>query len=222
MAAVALAVVGKNNEPLYIKTFLREESSIDEPAEEELFSVSSPSTTTGSGGSTTTPSPTHQRSLRHQFILHAALDRFEKLSGPYPGCAWREQHPGVAGNDAMFVGLLCPVEDLRVYGTSLRVSLSVTWHRRVERLSTVLRVFSLSMLMMYAGESLERRLHDHDSGQVPIDGARRRIDNGAARRRSTKRGRIAQASLHQTASTIRGIFAQSVRLHDGPHLFHPL
>lgn len=97
MAAVALAVIGKNNEPLYIKTFLDE----DDPSEEELFGL---------------PTTKTQKSLRQQFILHSALDRFEKISGPYPGCAWREHHPGITGNDAMFVGLLCPVEDLRVYG----------------------------------------------------------------------------------------------------------
>lgn len=98
MSAVALAVIGKNNIPLYIKTF-RDEA--DEPSDEELFCL-----------------PTKSRSsLRQQFLLHSALDRFEKLSGPYPGCAWREHYPeNTSGNDAMFVGLLCPVEDLRVYG----------------------------------------------------------------------------------------------------------
>jgi Sedlin, N-terminal conserved region len=116
MAAVALAVIGKNNEPLYIKTFLRDDID-DDPPEEELFGLPTTTTTTTTSTTTTTTTTKTQRSLRQQFILHAALDRFEKISGPYPGCAWREQHPGIAGNDAMFVGLLCPVEDLRVYGT---------------------------------------------------------------------------------------------------------
>jgi Sedlin, N-terminal conserved region len=119
MAAVALAVIGKNNEPLYIKTFLRDDID-DDPPEEELFGLPITTTTTTTTSTTTTTTKA-QRSLRQQFILHAALDRFEKISGPYPGCAWREHHPGIAGNDAMFVGLLCPVEDLRVYGTEIQM-----------------------------------------------------------------------------------------------------
>ena len=53
-------------------------------------------------------------SLKQQFILHSALDRFVHLAGPPPGYNWRSQ--GVMGVDANFVGLLCPIEDFRVYG----------------------------------------------------------------------------------------------------------
>jgi hypothetical protein len=49
-----------------------------------------------------------------QFIVHAALDRFEEITGPASGSRWRT--PGASGSDAMWVGLLSPVEDMRVYG----------------------------------------------------------------------------------------------------------
>jgi len=111
MAAIALAVIGKNSEPLYIKEFYDDRSSTDLLSEEELFGLPPPAER-----KTSTKSKSIDCSLRQQFILHAALDRFEQLSGPPPGYAWRK--PGVTGTDAMFVGLLCPVEDLRVYGKS--------------------------------------------------------------------------------------------------------
>ena len=64
-------------------------------------------------------------SLHYQFLMHASLDRFEELTGPGPSTGhgggsaiannrWRT--PGSTGNDAMWVGLLCPVDDFRVYG----------------------------------------------------------------------------------------------------------
>ena len=110
MSVISLAVIGKSGEPLYLKEFHDEGSSLsDLVSEEELFGLSSkqpvedPPSTSGSSCS-----------LRQQFLLHAALDRFEQLAGPPPGCAWRA--PGVTGADAMWVGLLCPVEDMRIYG----------------------------------------------------------------------------------------------------------
>jgi hypothetical protein len=83
-------------------------------------------------------------SIRQQFILHDALDRLEQKllhSGfgtvqRQPVSSTQQQQPTVAGtsynhsnntsmpplavvpaHDAMFVGLLCSMEDMRVYGT---------------------------------------------------------------------------------------------------------
>lgn len=97
MSVVSLAIVGKNNTPLYLREF-----DVDAIDEAELFGLTA-----------STVSSSHC-SVKQQFILHAALDKFEQLAGPPPGCAWRT--PGVTGTDAMFVGVLCPVEDMRVYG----------------------------------------------------------------------------------------------------------
>lgn len=123
MAALSLAIIGKNNEPLYIKEFFDDSKGarIDLLSEEELFGLPVPAAETiGTDDATSDQQKQHQdtsvdcASLRQQFILHAALDRFIELAGPPPGYRWRKQ--GVTGADAMFVGLLCPVEDMRVYG----------------------------------------------------------------------------------------------------------
>jgi hypothetical protein len=105
MAAISLAIIGKNNEPLFIKEFFDESNrcSTNFLYEEELFGLPPPK-----------DRPPPACSLRQQFILHSALDRFEQLAGPSPGYAWRTTN--ASGTDAMFVGLLCPVDDLRVYG----------------------------------------------------------------------------------------------------------
>ena len=104
MAAVSLAIIGKDNRPLYLREFVDEDDPgnnnimLDESA---LFGMSIPTDTS-----------LFQCSARQEFILHAALDRFEQLAGPYPNWGWRSK----PGADGMFLGLLCPVETFRVYG----------------------------------------------------------------------------------------------------------
>ena len=121
MSAIALAIIGKNNVPLYIQEFHSASHERDASiTEEELFGLpvhKEPAHSTQvSSSSSSSPPPfaCPKCSLRQQFVLHAALDRFEQLAGPHPGCGWRQ--PGVSGNDAMWVGLLLPDQDLRVYG----------------------------------------------------------------------------------------------------------
>ena len=127
MSALSIAIIGKNQEPLYLREFREPSSSshkdpVNEFSDEELFGL-----TTSLATQLTLPHSTVKDehvvdendckgrcSIRQQFILHASLDRFEQLAGPPPGYAWRKA--GVVGNDAMWVGLLCPVDDLRVYG----------------------------------------------------------------------------------------------------------
>jgi hypothetical protein len=108
MAAVSLAIIGKDNRPLYLREFVEDDAADDNTKfasmldESALFGMSIPSDTT-----------MFQCSARQEFILHAALDRFEQLAGPPPEVGWRQK----PGSDGMFVGLLCPVVDgLRVYG----------------------------------------------------------------------------------------------------------
>jgi trafficking protein particle complex subunit 2 len=101
MAAVSLAVVGKNNQLLYIREFVEEVGNI--PDEFVLFGLS-PAPLPSSSNTTC--------SLKQEFLLFSALDRFEELAGPPPGYGWRNQ----PGTDGMFMGLLAPVNELRVYG----------------------------------------------------------------------------------------------------------
>ena len=116
MAAISLAILGKDNVPVYMKEFADPDarSYEDDLSDHELFGLSSSypaANLSKSGGSTCTS--------RHQFILHAALDRFEQLAGPPPGYGWRKTPTATIGNDGMFVGLLAPSGSLRVYGTSV-------------------------------------------------------------------------------------------------------
>lgn len=112
MAALAIAIVGKQNEPLYLRGF-EDSQAFNEISDEELFGLDS-------ANSSTTEAPSSESgecSSRQQFLLHAALDRVEQLAGPPPGIGWRK-HDTKPGRDAMFVGLLGPVEDVRLYGKS--------------------------------------------------------------------------------------------------------
>lgn len=110
MPLVSLAIVGKDNEPLYMRDFTVGKSSSDRPeSPNEIVEKPDPF-----GFFTMSNNPHESSSMRHQFIVHAALDRFEEITGPNSGNRWRT--PGSTGSDAMWVGLLCPMEELRVYG----------------------------------------------------------------------------------------------------------
>jgi len=121
MAAVSLAILGKDNDPLYVREFFRGRSSGGDGddhgiAEEELFGLVPPSANGGGSAAASDEEEEEESgnvplgtrgssnnsndscSLRQQFVLHAALDRFEQLSGPPPGYAWRKQ--GQVGKDA--------------------------------------------------------------------------------------------------------------------------
>jgi trafficking protein particle complex subunit 2 len=103
MAAVSLAIVGKNNQPLYIREFVEEVGNT--PDEFVLFGLSPAPLPLPSSSKLTC-------SLKQEFLLLSALDRFEELAGPPPGYGWRNQ----PGADGMFMGLMAPVNELRVYG----------------------------------------------------------------------------------------------------------
>lgn len=113
MSAISLSVIGKNNEPVYVREF-DDILSADLMSEESLFGLRSIDLKLNSGSNLC--------STRHQFVMHAALDRLEQLAGPPPGYGWRR--PGASGVDGMFVSL-CPVEDLRVYAyvTTTRIKI---------------------------------------------------------------------------------------------------
>lgn len=126
MSVISMAVIGKNNEPLYLREFYDSDSIGEEGCctDEELFGLP-PSATVHLSPPTTVKvhsgidnKISTECSLRQQFILHAALDRFEQIAGPHPGFGWRTS--SVSGQEAMWVGLLCPVEDMRVYGKCVK------------------------------------------------------------------------------------------------------
>eukprot|EP00548_Thalassiothrix_antarctica_P007436 CAMPEP_0194143694 /NCGR_PEP_ID=MMETSP0152-20130528/12808_1 /TAXON_ID=1049557 /ORGANISM="Thalassiothrix antarctica, Strain L6-D1" /LENGTH=165 /DNA_ID=CAMNT_0038843209 /DNA_START=93 /DNA_END=587 /DNA_ORIENTATION=- len=109
MSLISLAIVGKKNEPLFMKEYRDESTNAACIPEAELFGLK-----VLTGNTDGFSKRAKECSLRQQFILHSALDRFDELAGPPPGFGWREK--GSTGTDAMWVGLLCPVEEMRVYG----------------------------------------------------------------------------------------------------------
>lgn len=135
MAAVSLAIVDRDDKPIYCTEFAskyhwHQEEGIS--SEEELFGLNLSSTAADAADekdcgivASIDASGLFPCSLKQQFMLQTALDRFVQKSGPPPGYHWRS--PGaVAGTpDAMFVGLLCPVEDFRVYGYAMTTQMKI-------------------------------------------------------------------------------------------------
>lgn len=126
MALVSIGIVGKDNEPLYLCDFVggknnnrndkgnENEDCINNPASPEEDHDDDPFGFfhNNSNKSNVPLVSFHDCSLHFQFILHASLDRLEEMTAP--GQRWRT--PGATGSEAMWVGLLCPVENYRVYG----------------------------------------------------------------------------------------------------------
>lgn len=120
MALVSLAIVGRDNEPLYLRDF----GTNPADAAVDLRGVDSDTDTEQQHQQNDDDafgffnregrSANDSCSLRHQFIIHAAIDRFEEMTGSSSGGRWRT--PGAVGNNAMWVGLLCPIEEVKVYG----------------------------------------------------------------------------------------------------------
>lgn len=137
MSLVSVAIVSKDNKPLYLKEFRgsRDITESDEFMSVDMFDLaqeasnsvaqsapaSSPASDgagAGSGGSTVPLGAEIGKScsIDQQFILHSALDRLEQLMEPNGlGAAWRYGRPNQIGNEAMFVGLIGHVDDLRLY-----------------------------------------------------------------------------------------------------------
>jgi hypothetical protein len=98
MAAVGLAIIGKNNSPLYVREFLSELDTEDEHDEGVLF-----------GLKPLIAQDIPEASSRCWFILHAALDRLEQLTEALDG-----KKKAIPANN--FVGLLLASGEARVYG----------------------------------------------------------------------------------------------------------
>ena len=147
MSVISFAVIGKNRQPIYMKEFSSttntSSSSSDAIRKDDELSwlgittaaVSSSSPTNvqldpnsiNNHSSSSSSSSRFDCSIRQQFIVHDALDFMEQ---------WIERHhhhhhsttppppPQPNAHDAMFAGLLCPIEDMKVYGTHLCFSFS--------------------------------------------------------------------------------------------------
>ena len=135
MVAICLAVIGKNNSPLYIRTFLPDnvggDNNINDESQQKneydddfyLFGIEPVVSTTSIKSTLTSMSASadndndndtsslsfyNRCSVRQRFVVHAALDRLEQLT--------QAPDNGKKTNKNNFVGLLLPIEETRVYG----------------------------------------------------------------------------------------------------------
>lgn len=214
MSLISLAVIGKDNEPLYIRDFQTllssppppqddiEESPNSNTTTEEEMVVDAVSSSNNDGHDTSTnaseekknedddpfgffssnSSPGESSSLRHQFLFHAALDRFDELLnistvpvlGGGGGSAntsintslgsiskWRTvgspSSVGISGSDSMWIGLLCNLEEMRIYGyltnTSIKfmaiVQDTIATSQQIAARETELKLFFTSIHELY-------------------------------------------------------------------------
>jgi hypothetical protein len=103
MGALSLAILDQYSRPLFLQEFGEVSPS---PSDEEMIGLDVPA------------SESLECSTRLQFIMHAALDRLDQLMDQSAESRWGVQ-PGGAESDGKFIGLLVPVEEMRVYGKPL-------------------------------------------------------------------------------------------------------
>jgi hypothetical protein len=144
MSVLSFAIIGKNRQPIYIKEFSNHNHDVttnsstnnnnnndddddlimmqDVVSDMDIFGISSST----SSSTTKTSLSSSYCTVRQQFILHDALDIMEQWieSNNYNNTNQQQQqqilNPLVsafaAAHDAMFAGLLYPMEDMRIYG----------------------------------------------------------------------------------------------------------
>lgn len=108
-ALVSLALIGKDNEPLYLRDFI--------PASEEDTTDATSSVDDDPFGFM--PCSGNESCLRNHFIIHASLDAFEEQ------LALKQQQSSSSNSNDSYMGLLCPIEELRVYGYMTKTGVKI-------------------------------------------------------------------------------------------------
>lgn len=129
MSLVTLAIVGKDDAPLYLRDFDCDDHENHSPSiatatqqqqreksmrndfgkeeEEDTFGFFE----------TNTKNMNESSSLKHQFVMHSALDRCEELVFPDPGGATTSTtRISSIGPNSMWIGLLGSIGETKVYG----------------------------------------------------------------------------------------------------------
>lgn len=115
MSLNCLALLGCKNEPLYICAPDRVGGDNEDSSEQVedvfgFFEDTRPSepesdTTSKSGAIKSTAS------IRHEIMIHSAIDRIEEFLGSHKKTSWKRFQRG-----SHWVGLICPMEEYDVYG----------------------------------------------------------------------------------------------------------
>mmetsp|Transcript_27054 Transcript_27054/g.63315 ORF Transcript_27054/g.63315 Transcript_27054/m.63315 type:complete len:201 (-) Transcript_27054:237-839(-) len=120
MSLRCLALLGSKNEPLYVCAPDPVDGDNDDDGEAAqqmddvfgFFGASQPDTDTDTNTDPTTPGPIKRpASIRHEIMIHAAIDRIEELIGSHKKTSWKRFQRG-----SHWVGLICPMEEYDVYG----------------------------------------------------------------------------------------------------------
>jgi Sedlin, N-terminal conserved region len=105
MALLCLAIVGKNNEPLYVHDMASQDDETNDD-DVDIFGFSE-------------VAANDSLSFRNEFMMHASLDRLAEIAGS------PSQFRNRSGSNTKWIGLLCPMEDTCIYGytTSTNIKL---------------------------------------------------------------------------------------------------
>lgn len=120
MSLISLAIVGKDNTPLYLRDFDSNPSIYENSHEHEATTDYFESFIPGYDifhGSKSSIYLNDSMSLQNQFIMHSALDLFEEKIPP-------------CGSKTMWLGLLGSIDECKIYGylTSTKIKLMVSIH----------------------------------------------------------------------------------------------
>ncbi|XP_004345389.1 hypothetical protein CAOG_05799 [Capsaspora owczarzaki ATCC 30864] len=133
-----LAIVGKSNEPLFLKSFHRAQDGAG-AASTAAAAAAAAAGAAGSGSGASAAVPGSDSDLKYHYIVHTALDVVEEKVTTITKVA-----------SELYLGLLYPAEEYKVYGyvTNTRVKLIAVW----EEGNPALREMDV--------RSFFRRLHD--------------------------------------------------------------
>eukprot|EP01083_Nonionella_stella_P015382 43032_1 len=171
MSLITLAVVGKDNNPLYIRDFGSD--SVYEPAPEQL-TEQDPFGFFESQASSLSESS----SLKNQFIMHSALDRLEELTNDSSSTERSK-----AGLNSMWIGLLGCFDEAKVYGyvTSTKIKFIASIEDIEEGNGNFVREAGLKVLFANTHELyVEYTLNPFSQVRAQKMMSSQRFDNGVA------------------------------------------
>mmetsp|Transcript_19838 Transcript_19838/g.28962 ORF Transcript_19838/g.28962 Transcript_19838/m.28962 type:complete len:213 (-) Transcript_19838:226-864(-) len=129
MSLITVAVIGKDNNPLYLRDFVDNDSPYSySPAQDALSSMSDEDDPFGffTESSSTKNSDQHymndSSSLKNQFLIHSALDRLEEMeddsAAGMGSTRSGEAKRSSVGPNSMWIGSLGCFDETKVYGYS--------------------------------------------------------------------------------------------------------
>mmetsp|Transcript_14428 Transcript_14428/g.29944 ORF Transcript_14428/g.29944 Transcript_14428/m.29944 type:complete len:158 (-) Transcript_14428:15-488(-) len=117
MSLHCLAILGNKNEPLYICAAGPIESGGNNNSEEERtkdvfgFFEDNDDHDASKPEASNSGYTKRQASIRHEMMIHSAIDRIEELLGSHRQITWKRFQRG-----SHWIGQICPMEEYDIYG----------------------------------------------------------------------------------------------------------